>query len=336
MAILSTGRVTLLDVAKMPNAKDVADVINLLVQYNPILMDAPALECNDGTKHKTTMLTGLPSVIWGALYQGVQASKASRQQVEDTTGFMESASEVDTRMVDFIEDAKEKASIMLQEADPHLEALAQEASSAIFYHDSRIDPKKPMGFAPRFSDTSAQNGSQIVLGGGAGADNTSMWMITWDRSTNHLIYPKGSAGGIERKTRMDIPTQDGDGNTFFVHREDFKQHLGISNRDWRYVCRGANIDVSDLSEDASTGADIISVLTQMYYKHEGRRAKKGSTYVYVNPTIMEYLDYQARNVPTNLQLQFSETGVNASEVLKYRGMGIRECDALLNSESVVS
>lgn len=336
MATLASNRITLLDLAKMPHQKDVADVINLLVQYNPILMDAPAVECNNGTAHKTTMLTGLPSVIWGALYQGVQSSKASRQQVEDTTGFMESASEVDSRIIDFVQDAEEKASIMLQEADPHLEALAQEAASAIFYHDTRLDPKKPMGFAPRFSSTSAQNGGQIVLGGGAGSDNTSMWMITWDRSANHIIYPKGSMAGVERKMRSDIPAVDGSGNTYFVHREDFKQHLGISCRDWRYVSRGANIDVSDLSVDASTGADIISVLTQMYYRHEGRRAKKGSTYVYVNSTIMEYLDYQARNVPTNLQLQFSETGVNAEEVLKYRRMAIRECDALLNTEATVS
>jgi hypothetical protein len=151
-----------------------------------------------------------------------------------------------------------------------------------------------------------------------------------------LIYPKGHKVGISRVDRGAVPALDGDGNTFFVYREEFTWHLGLTVRDWRYVTRGANLDVSDLSIDATTGANIINVMTDMYYKHHGRRVNMGKTCYYVNTTIMKYLDYQARNVPANLYLTFGQTGVNAKEVLMFRGIPVRESDAILGTEATVS
>lgn len=336
MATLSSGQFNLLDLAQLPSNAEAAEVINLLSQYNPILEDAPALECNMGTHHKTTVLTGLPTPTWGKLYQGVAATKGKRQAVTDTTGFLEAASEVDERLLDPIEKAEDKASVMIQEAAAHLEAMSQEAATALFYHDTDTDPEKPMGFAPRFNSLSAENGGQIISAAGAGADNTSIWMITWDRMANHLIYPKTGTLGIQRIPRGKVVASDAAGNSYFVEREDFKWHMGLSVRDWRYVARVANIDVSDLTVDASAGANLLESMTNMYYKHHGRRMMKGRTFIYVNTTIMKFLDFQARNVPKNLELQYSQTGPNAQEVLYYRGIPIRECDALVESEAVVS
>jgi len=336
MATLSSGQFNLLDLAQLPKNSEASDVINLLSQYNPILEDAPAFECNMGTHHKTTVLTGLPTPTWGKLYQGVAATKGKRQSVTDTTGFLEAASEVDERLLDPIEKAEDKASVMIQEAACHLEAMSQEAATALFYHDTDTDPEKPMGFAPRFNSLSAENGGQIISAGGAGSDNTSIWMVTWDRMANHLIYPKTGTLGIQRIPRGKVVSSDADGNSYFVEREDFKWHMGLSVRDWRYVARVANIDVSDLTVDATTGANLLESMTNMYYKHNGRRMMKGRTFIYVNTTIMKFLDFQARNVPKNLELQYSQTGPNAQEVLYYRGIPIRECDALVDSEAVVS
>jgi len=151
MAVLNSKYPTLLDLAVMPENKDVADVVNLLVEQNPILEDAPAFECNRGLSHETTVKTGLPEVTWGRLYKGIPAGKGSMQTVKDTTGFVNSAAEVDTRYVDIFEKAEEKASARMEMAADHLEAMAQEAATAIFYHDSSVDPSKPMGLSPRFN-----------------------------------------------------------------------------------------------------------------------------------------------------------------------------------------
>lgn len=337
MATLASKNPTLLDVAAMPENKDVAEVVNLLAQFNPILEDAPAFPCNKGHVHQTTVRTGLPSPVWGELYKGIPVSKGHRQTVEDSTGFLESAAEVDTRLVDIHEKAEDKASIRFEEAQGHLEALAQEAATALFYHDTRTDPRKPMGFAPRFSALSgAENSRQIINAGGVGSDNASIWMITWDKKANHLIFPKSSKAGIQRKDMGVQPAYDADDNRYSVYREEFRWDLGLSVRDWRYVVRMANIDVSDLTTDASAGANLINLLTTMYYRHYGRRVNVGKTCLYMPPTIVEFLDHQARNVPKNLFLTFKETGINGKEVLHFRGIPIRETDALLETEAALT
>ena len=337
MSLLAANNPTLLDVALMPENESAKDVINLLAQSNPMLTDMVAIPCNKGLFHETTVRVGLPTPVWGRIYKGVPTSKSIMQTVKDTTGFLESASEVDERLVDDIESALGKASIRAQEAEAHLEAMGQEMAKALIYHDTDTDPEKPMGLAPRFSDlTNAENKRQIVDGGGTGSDNTSIWLVTWASNTVHAIYPKNGKAGLERINRMKVQKADADGNLYFVYREDFKWHLGLSVRDWRYVVRIANIDVSDLTINAATGANIVNLMTEAYYRHYGRRTQTGKTYFYASTTIVKYLDYQARNATNiNLFLTFDQQGPNASEVLKFRGIPIRESDAILETEARV-
>lgn len=337
MSTLNIKYPTLLDLALMPENKDASDVINLLVQFNPMLEDAPSFECNEGMSHKTTVRTGLPSVTWGRLYKGIPATKGTKQIVTDTTGFVETASEVDTRLVDVVEKAEDKASIRMDEAESHIEAMAQEVAQTLFYGDASLDPEKITGFSPRFSDLGAENAKQIIDAGGTGSDNTSIWMITWDKKASHLLYPKRGTIGLKRYNHpQPILVNDSEGNRFTAYREDFTWHFGLTVRNWQYVARVANIDVSNLVEDAATGADIINLMTEMYYAHKGRRSSVGKTMIYMNTGLVKFLDYQSRNVAgKNLFLTFKETGVNAKEVLHFRGIPIRETDALLETEARV-
>jgi hypothetical protein len=336
MPVLNSDFPTLLDLAQLPENKDVSEVVNLLAQQNPILEDAPMFECNKGTFHETTVLTGLPAVTWGRLYKGVPASKGTHQTVRDTTGFVNSAAQVDRRFVDIYEKAADKASVRLDMAAQHLEAMSQETARAIIYHDTALDPDKPMGLAPRFNSLAAENGKQIIDGGGTGNDLTSIWMVTWAKNSCHLIYPKGHKAGVERKDMGLIPVQDGNGDTYFAYREEFAHHFGLSVRNWQYVARVANIDVASLEVDASAGANLINLMTEMYYAHKGRRSNMGKTCIYMNTTLVKYLDYQARLVKdTNLFLTFDKYGPNAKEVLSFRGIPIRETDAILNTEDEV-
>lgn len=333
--ILNTAYITLLDLALLPDGKK-DPYINLLAQLNPILEDALALPCNDGTRHNTTVLTGLPTVTWMKLYKGVPASKGKFQSVVDTTGVMESACEVDERLVDMIAKAEGKAQLRYEHAMAHLEALAQEAARSIFYHDSSVDPEKPMGLAPRFNSLSAENGKQIIDAGGAGNGLTSIWLISWDRMGTHLLYLENGKAGIQRTERGKVAKQDANGNTYYVYREDFKWNIGLSVRNWQYVVRIANIDVDDLTMDAATGPNLIDLMTRGYYRHKGRRTAMGRTYWYMSTNIVMYLDFQARNIKDkNLFLTFQQTGPNAKEVLHFRGIPVRECDAILESEDEV-
>lgn len=334
--MLNTKFITLVDLAVLPDGKK-DPVINLLAQINPVLEDALVLPCNDGTRHKTSVLTGLPTVTWMQLYKGVPTSKGQFQSVVDTTGVIEAACEVDERLLEYAAKPEDKAQIRFEHSITFIEAMAQEAARAIFYHDSAVDPSKPMGFAPRFNAlTGAENSKQIINASGTGNALTSIWLITWDRMGSHLLYVENGKAGLVRKDRGSQQAIDGNGDKYFVLREDFKWNIGLSVRNWQYVVRVANIDTTALTDDASTGADIIELMTKAYYRHKGRRVAMGRTYWYMNTDIVMYLDFQARNQKDkNLFLTFNQQGPNAKEVLHFRGIPIRECDCLINGEDQV-
>ncbi len=90
MATVGNTYLTLADVFKRTDAdKQIATIIELLAQDNPILQDMIVKECNDGTTHLTTVRTGIPEATWRMLYQGVQPTKSTTAQVRDATGFAE-------------------------------------------------------------------------------------------------------------------------------------------------------------------------------------------------------------------------------------------------------
>lgn len=72
MATIGNSFLNLIDLYKgMEDGRDIGDVVELLHAVNPVLWDAIAVECNLGTIHRTRIRTGLPTVTWGRLYQGI-------------------------------------------------------------------------------------------------------------------------------------------------------------------------------------------------------------------------------------------------------------------------
>ena len=176
MATVGNTYLTLADKLKRQNGNEhIAAIIEILAEYNSMIEDAPVIECNNGTKHRTTMRTALPAVSWRVLNEGVPESKSSTTQVEDSTGILEGWSRTDQALVDL---AVDKAGFRLSESRAFLEAMNQEAETGLFYHNTNTDPEKILGLAPRFNDTSAENGGQIIDAGGSGS-NTSIWFVTW-------------------------------------------------------------------------------------------------------------------------------------------------------------
>eukprot|EP01035_Chromulina_nebulosa_P036703 gene36703-49471_t len=152
------------------------EVVEVLRQLNPLMEDAVTAECNMGTFHRHMIRTGLPTVTWGMLYQGIPQSKSTTQQVDDTTGFVEGLSTVDTRLLDI---SPNPAAVRLNEARGYLEAMAQEVQKGFFYHDTSTTPERFKGLAARYSKIGGGGaGNQIVNAGGSGSDNTSIWFVT--------------------------------------------------------------------------------------------------------------------------------------------------------------
>lgn len=181
MSTIGNTYLTLADVFKRTDAdKQIAAVIELLAQDNPILQDMIVKECNDGTTHLTTVRTGIPEGTWRMLYQGVQPTKSTTAQVRDATGMIEAWSEIDEKLVRMTGDS---AGLRLSEAQAFLEGLNQGVATSMFYGDQATSPAKFTGFAPRFNKIATSgSGAQIVDAGGTGSDSrpsSAMAAPTW-------------------------------------------------------------------------------------------------------------------------------------------------------------
>lgn len=336
------GKVTLLDIAKSmdPNGK-VAKIVELLNQTNEILTDMPWMEGNLPTGHRTTVRTGLPTAIWRQMYQGVPPSKGVRAQIEDACGMLETRSEVDRDVADLNGNTAE---FRLSEADSFIESLNENMAQTLFYGNTALNPERYMGLAPRFGTISgATNGVNIVDGLGTGADNTSVWLIVWGTNTVTGIYPKGSTAGIFHEDLGLIDAFDANNNRYRAYADHWQWKCGLCVRDWRYIVRIANIDVSDLI--AGTGTQNAQQLIKLLIKALARIPfmGKGTAVFYANRTVKEMLGIQALDKSQNALAitpavnQFGAIGPGSvQQDLRFFGVPIRTCDQLLLAETQVT
>ncbi len=331
MATLGSTMVDLIDVYKQQDGHgNFVPVIEMLMEMNPILEDAIAVECNKGTTHMHTVRAGLPSVAWGRLYQGIPNSKGRNTQVEDTTGFVEGLSTIDSRLLDL---STNEGAVRLSEATAYLEAMSQEVATKMFYGNTASDPEQFMGLSPRFSSLSAANGKQIIDAGGTGSDNTSIWIVTHGDNQCQVLYPKGTTAGVKREDMGKQRLIDGNGNAYYGKEEKFTWHVGLAVKDWRYVSRIANIDVS---ETQLGNVKLYDFLRKAYYALQSRRVAGGRQAIYCNTDVLEALDALATNAgASDSFIRLKPMEIEGKEVLTYRGIPIRETDALLNTEARV-
>jgi hypothetical protein len=340
MPALGNSYLQLIDLMKRsgPDGAVSANVVEALHTLNPVMKDANVQTCNQGTKHMSVIRTGLPSVSWGQLYKGIAQSKSTTQQVEDTTGFLEGLSTVDTRLLDI---SKDPAAVRMSEAQPFLESMSQEFERSFFYSDVGTTPTKFHGMAPRYNTLASPN---VVAGGGSGSDNTSIWFVTYGDHATSLIVPEGITAGVVREDKGDQRVLDGSGNAYYVKEELFRQHVGVCVKDWRFNARVCNIDVSNV---IAGSVQLNPLMRAAYYKMQGRRnyaidnggAMIGATrtVIYMNRTLLEALDAESTNdgsADNFIRLRPME--IQGEEVMTWRGIPIRDTDNILNTETLVA
>jgi hypothetical protein len=203
----------------------------------------------------------------------------------------------------------------------------------MFYGNSASDPEEFMGLAPRFNDLGAANGGQIIDAGGTGADNTSIWFVTWGERQCHLLYPKGTQAGVQREDMGRQRITDADGKAYYAKEEKFTWHVGLAVKDWRYISRIANVDVS-LMEAGSVA--LYDFMRKAYYQLQNRRVAGGKLCIYTNRDVLEALDALATNAgASDSFIRLKPMEIEGQEIMTYRGIPIREVDAILNTEARV-
>lgn len=350
MATLTSTNLTLADWAKRldPDGR-VPAVAELLSQSNEILEDCVFKEGNLPTGERVVIRTGLPTVYWRALNQGVANSKSTTAQVDEACGILEARSEVDKDLAMLNGNT---AQFRLSEDAAFLEAMNQTMAQTLFYGNPGTDPKTFLGLAPRYSSlSSAVGNSQNVLsaGGTVSGQQTSVYLVVWGDNTVYCPFPKGSKAGL---THEDLGEQTvytpSSGTTYasstdrmqaYVTRYQWKNGLVV--KDWRYAVRICNLDTVDLFTQASTQAAgastaLIKMMARALYRIPNMAM--GRAAFYMNRTVHSALSIHAMD-KSQYVLKVNE-GLSQfgtpSNYLSFLGVPLRRVDQILNTESAVA
>lgn len=329
MSLLSTTSPTMLDLARRLDPDDtIADIVEIMNLINPMVGDMPFVEANGLTGHRTTTRTGIPTPTWRKMYQFVQPTKSTTAQVTDSIGMAENYAQVDKALADLNGNS---AAWRLSEERPMIEGFAQEMASTALYGNEGTQPEAFTGIFPRFNSTTAASGDNIILGGGVSTPNTSILLAVWSPNSGHGIFPRGSKMGLTTEDHGQVTLRTAAGN-MEAYETHYRQDMGLCIRDWRQFVRIPNIDVSLLTKDASSGADLIDLMTQALervFDLEG-----GTPVFYANRRIRGFLRRQmvAKVVHSTLTIDM-EAG---KPVMSLDGVQIKRCDAILNTEALVS
>jgi hypothetical protein len=347
MATVGTTALTYADWAKrMDDGYRVASIIELLSQTNEILEDMLVVEGNLPTGHKTTIRTGLPQATWRLLNLGVPNAKSTTAQLVDTCGNLETYAVIDKDIADLNGNTAE---FRLSEVRAFLEGMSQQVASTLIYGNQFVNQERFTGLAPRYSTKTTANSNtafNVLDGGGVVSTNTSLWIVVWGDDTLHATFPKGKITGLQHRDMGEWPVLDTANNTYQAYRDHFKWEIGLVLRDWRYVARVANIDITQLT--GVSAANLINLIVRGLYRLPTApvsattiqtsdtpqvRANMGRTVIYCNRVIRTYLDLQAMN-KTNVLLRIEE--FDGKPITTFRGIPVRTCDAILNNEAQVT
>ncbi len=343
MTTLSTSNLTLADWAKRTDPDGRVPIIaELLSQSNEILEDCVFKEGNLPTGERVVVRTGLPAVYWRALNAGIPSSKSTTAQVDEAAGILEARSEVDKDLAMLNGNT---AQFRLSEDTAFLEAMNQTQATTLFYGNPATEPKAFLGLAPRYSDigSGAPNNAQNILSAG-GADataNTSVYLVVWGDQTVYCHFPKGSKAGLIHEDLGEQTVYNSDGTRLQAYATRYQWKNGLVVKDWRYVVRICNINVTHLLAQSDTQAPtaataLIKLMARSLYRIPNMAM--GRAAFYMNRTVHSGLSVAALDKSQyvlKVNEGLSQFGTPYSW-LSFLGVPLRRVDAIVNTEAVVA
>lgn len=347
---MATGQwPSLIDVtSRLNNAGKQVYISEMLSQANDIWDDLPVCEANEIGGHEFVFRTSIPTGAWRQYNMGVPYAKSTTAKARVSLGSLEDYSQIDRMLA---EDSGDIEGFREGEDVAFLEGMSQTMAQTTFYGNTTVNPSQFMGFAPFYNTlntATAQNGANVLSGGGSGTSNASLWLICWGERTIYGLYPRGSKAGISMEDKGDtVPGFDALGNRFEAYTSWFRHQMGICPQDWRYAARLANLDTTNAGLAGPSAPDLFALMAQMMFlpPHLGK-GTSGITKTdaekdpapgirpvfYCNRTVRHWMDVQAmRNKNTLLRME----DYAGRPTDGYRGIPIKIVDQLINTEATV-
>lgn len=326
MATVGNTNLTLSDWASRVDPDGKASVIaELLNSTDTLLDDIVWREANGVQKHTGVVRTGLPSVYFRAINQGVPASKSTTAKVEEVMSSIEARSKVDIKLIEL---NGHDPNFRLSEDVTFIESMKQTMLKHMIYGNPKKDPEAFVGLHMRYNDPSARTSKMVINADKTATGDTgyaSIYMVVWGDNTVHGIFPKGSQAGLRQKDLGEKTVDDDYGNQFEAMVTRFNWDAGLHVKNWEGAGRIANISKAKLE---SGEIDLRKVLIQL-------------TSIVKHKSMGRAVIYCPESVRTALRLQMLEKGnVNltwdnkeGSEILRFDGIPVKELEALTYEEA---
>ena len=289
---------------KLPNGNIDPNVVNMIAENNPSMMDVVWHECAKGKDDVVTIKTGMPKATVRRFYEGVVGSKSSKKQVTNSCATVSSAIEFDKRLLDA---EKNKAAYLAEMQQDHTSVISAGVARLLFHGSTKDSADVINGFDQTFSAyggdsfTADDKSAFYCLNGGhatvqqSGSKLRSIYMVGWGRKGAYGIYPEGSNVGINigemKEQYVTVKNADGVDARLLMCIQEFNQDCGLSIADFRTCGRIANIDIARAL--GTTGVpDYVKLLKRIMtrVKTEGV-----STHLYMCKMVFDAIAEQCSN-----------------------------------------
>lgn len=314
--------------------------VEILNQTNEYYADMPFTECNEGSSHVHLIDASVSPGTWRRFNSGITAVSNESLQVRDTCGWMESRAECDKIL------ARRSGDISVfrgRQDRRTLQGMNQQLAQTTFYGDTRDNPLGFFGFAPRYdvvgNPTDKPNANtfgmtHVLDCGGTTADKqTSIWLIGWGVDVGAFgIYPTTAPNaGIETEDHGEIDLRDANGKVFRGYATTHRVQQGIAVADWRYVVRICNIEVSSALDAAAVDQLCDDMIDATFAIPDLKMVR---AVFYMNRTVLARL-HKAASRKENVNLDFKDL-YGVKNQLNISNIPIKQCDAILNTEAVLT
>ena len=320
MAIINTGATTLADIANLTQDSDLQKkvLIQTIRDYSGFFDQLSLIPANDGTACKGSIVTDYPEGEVVGYNEGWGASKAKGRAVRYDSFRVRTSSEVDADLLDSRK-PEERETFRLRQDSVVMRGLARQAAKSVFYGSG---DGTSLGLYDIVNGKDNEFYDRIIKGSSTKATgNYDIWLLSCNEVDMYTFYPEyGAQGGIwidarPQKERID----DDNGKHHYAYVTDMGFDIGVACFNPLNIVRIANIDASALTKNASSGDDLIDLMTQALELLDV--SNPGKTVFFANDTIHSYLRRQINNKVTN-SLNFEN--VAGRSVITFDGVPVQK------------
>ena len=342
------SRENLLLVAKMTNNNETLDVAEVLNETNEVIEDATVQTASDMTSHVFARRTALPSVSWVKVGNGWNASTGLLNQVREEIGQLKARFLAPKDVMDL---QPNPAKYRMQQERAYIESMGQEFANTLFggYSTSATSatnldgvnpPEEFAGFQYRYNSLGATDTNYVISNGnisGTPDDNTSIWFVQWGPGKVYLVTPRNAPGGLKKEDKGLVytsgdnavastsETNNNPTNQLWAYITEFEWRVGLAVEDQRCVKRLCNID-STLGGTYTLDEDKIIQIKNNFKSRD-------MISMYMNETVFTQLEILAKD---KVNVFWSENNPFGRPQLFFQNMPVRRCDAITNTEGVIS